>query len=313
MITFAKVIVISFFRYFPFDTQTCFLKFGSWTSDHTNIYILPSENQIITSSFTNSSEWKIKSGYSYIYLQMYPISKQPFSEIKVYLTIARKPLYYLFNVITPCLVLVTTIFIGFYLPPDCGERVSLTITILLAVAVFLQLITDHLPTNSDSVPILAVFYIVMMTESAVSLITTCIILIVHHKSNEIKTQEIPGWIRKIFLEKMAYFFNMRKKVDMDTSLAFRSVSLLVSHLRSPKSSNTTDSDIAAAKLSEILNEIRLIRQSLLYNQPTNEAEERQEEWRFLAKVLDRFFFWVFLVTVILTTICILVPTYLITI
>ena len=99
---------------------------------------------------------------------------------------------------------------------------------------------------------------------------------------------------------------------MDNSLTFRSVSLLVSHLRSPKSSNSKDNDIAAAKLSEILNEIRLIRQSLLYNQPTNEAEERQEEWRFLAKVLDRFFFWVFLVTVILTTICILVPTYLIT-
>ena len=119
--------------------------FSSWTYDSAGIIMVPSNNSVITKAYTNSSQWKIKSSWKYTYLVLYPSSTEPFSELKVFLTIERKLLYYLFNVITPCLVLITTLFIGFYLPPDWGERMSVAIMVLLAVAVFLQLVTDHLP------------------------------------------------------------------------------------------------------------------------------------------------------------------------
>ena len=304
-------------RYFPFDTQTCHMLFSSWTYDSAGITMFPSNNSVITKAYTNSSQWKIKRSWKYAYLVSYPSSSEPFSELKVFLTIERKPLYYLFNVITPCLVLITTLFIGFYLPPDCGERVSLTITVLLAVAVFLQLVTGHLPTNSDSIPILAVFYIVIMTESAVSLVTTCIILIIHYKSREVKTQDIPAWIRKIFLEKVAYCFSMKPENAMGTSLipednknrsaSFQAMDVNFDHVCNGL---VNAYNVNLSKLSDILHEVKLIKQFILHNKPTSEAEELQEDWKFLAKVLDRFFFWVFFVTVMLTTLCILVPTYL---
>ena len=294
--------------------------FSSWTYDSTGITMIPSNNSVITKAYTNSSQWKIKSSWKCAYPVLYPSNADPFSELKVFLTIERKPLYYLFNVITPCLVLITTLFIGFYLPPDCGERVSLTITVLLAVAVFLQLVTDHLPTNSDSIPILAVFYIVIMTESAVSLVTTCIILIIHYKSREVKTQDIPPWIRKIFLEKVAYCFSMKQVNAMGTSLiteennnksaSLQNMNVNFDHICKGL---VNAHNVNPSKLSDILLEVRLIKQFILHNKPTSEAKQLQEEWKFLAKVLDRFFFWVFFVTVMLTTLCILVPTYLLNI
>ena len=291
--------------------------FGSWTYDSAGITIIPSNNSVITKAYTNSSQWKIKSSWKHTYFTLYPSSTKPYSELKVFVAIERKPLYYLFNVITPCLVLITTLFIGFYLPPDCGERVSLTITVLLAVAVFLQLVTGHLPTNSDSIPILAVFYLVIMTESAVSLVTTGIILIIHYKSREVKTQDIPPWVRKIFLEKVAYCFSMKQENSMVTSLiaeennnrpaSFQNIDLNFGHVCKGL---VNAHNVNPSKLSDILLEVKLIKQLIMHNKPTSEAEELQTEWKFLGKVLDRFFFWVFFVTVMLTTLCILVPVYL---
>ena len=263
--------------------------------------MVPSNNSVITKAYTNSSQWKIKSSWKYAYLVLYPSSTEPFSQVKVFLTIERKPLYYLFNVITPCLVLITTLFIGFYLPPDCGERVSLTITVLLAVAVFLQLVTDYLPTNSDSIPILAVFYIAIMMKSVVSLATTCIILITHYKSCEVRIQDIPAWIRKIFLEKFAYCFSMKQRYEMGASLIAEENSNIPASFQN-MDVNFDDvykclvnaQNANPSKLSDILLEVKLIKQFILQNKPTSEAEELQQEWKFLAKVLDRFFSGCFL-------------------
>ena len=42
----------------------------------------------------------------------------------------------------------------FYLPPDCGEKLTLSITNLLALVVFQQMISETMPPSSDDAPIL---------------------------------------------------------------------------------------------------------------------------------------------------------------
>ena len=42
----------------------------------------------------------------------------------------------------------------FYLPSDCGEKLTLSITNLLALVVFQQVISDSMPPNGDEPPIL---------------------------------------------------------------------------------------------------------------------------------------------------------------
>ena len=64
----------------------------------------------------------------------------------------RKPQYYWYNIMVP-IILVTVISLGvFWLPPSCGEKISLGITVLLAFSVFLIIIMDNTPINSESLP-----------------------------------------------------------------------------------------------------------------------------------------------------------------
>ena len=66
----------------------------------------------------------------------------------------RKPLYYLFNLLLPCLFISMTTILVFYLPAASGEKVSLGVTVLLTLAVFLLMLAESMPPQSETVPIL---------------------------------------------------------------------------------------------------------------------------------------------------------------
>lgn len=65
----------------------------------------------------------------------------------------RKPLFYVFNMILPCLLITLVALLGFYIPNDSGEKVSMGITTLLSMTVFLMLVTESMPPTSDVLPL----------------------------------------------------------------------------------------------------------------------------------------------------------------
>ena len=75
-----------------------------------------------------------------------------FSAVKFTLHWSRKPLYFYINIIVP------TAFMGlitlgvFWLPAECGEKMSLGITVVLAFSVFQIVIMEITPVSSDAVP-----------------------------------------------------------------------------------------------------------------------------------------------------------------
>ena len=66
----------------------------------------------------------------------------------------RKPLYFLINVVLPILILSTITLAVFWLPADSGEKVGLSVTIVLAFSVMQLVVADIIPRTSDTVPIL---------------------------------------------------------------------------------------------------------------------------------------------------------------
>ena len=68
--------------------------------------------------------------------------------------ICRKPLYYMFNLVLPAVFITATTILVFYLPAASGEKVSLGVTVLLALTVFLLMVAESMPPQSDTIPLM---------------------------------------------------------------------------------------------------------------------------------------------------------------
>ena len=133
-------------EFFPFDRQHCSMKFGSYHFDSTLQYMKHDNKDIIqNANYVPSTEWEVESVERRENLVKYKCCPHPYSDIAFVLHMKRKSSFYVFNLIAPCIVLAFTILFSFFLPPVSGERIGLTITILLAMAVLMQVLSTTMP------------------------------------------------------------------------------------------------------------------------------------------------------------------------
>jgi len=85
---------------------------------------------------------------------VYACCDEPYPDVTFRLAMRRRTLYYLFNIICPCLWLSVLGVVAFWLPAECGEKVTLGITVLLAFSVFQLLVADSTPATSEFVPLI---------------------------------------------------------------------------------------------------------------------------------------------------------------
>ena len=58
-------------------------------------------------------------------MQYYPCCPEPYVDITFTIEIRRRTLYYFFNLIVPCVLIASMAVLGFTLPPESGEKLSL--------------------------------------------------------------------------------------------------------------------------------------------------------------------------------------------
>ena len=140
--------------FFPFDDQICKMKFGSWAYDGFQVDITNRTAQVDLSNYVYSGEWELITIYGIRNEVIYQCCNIPYPDVTFTIVMRRKTLYYLFNIIFPCLWLTILSLLGFWLPPDSGEKITLGITVLLAFSVFMLLIAENMPATSEFVPLI---------------------------------------------------------------------------------------------------------------------------------------------------------------
>ncbi|CAF5062623.1 unnamed protein product, partial [Rotaria sp. Silwood1] len=140
--------------WFPFDDQLCFLKFGSWTYDSTQLILTNRSANIDMSNYVDNGEWKLLTSWTVLSTITYSCCEETYHDLKFYFHIRRRTLYYTFNVIIPCIMLSGLTCLTFYLPTESGEKVSLGLTVLLSFSVFMLVIAESMPATSEFIPLI---------------------------------------------------------------------------------------------------------------------------------------------------------------
>lgn len=211
----SPVILISsckiYVKYFPFDEQHCKLKFGSWTYDGFQLDLRPEADEGVSDKFVSNGEWDLVAVPCKRNIVKYVCCPEPYPDVTYEVQIRRRTLFFFFNMIIPCLVIVGLTILSFYLPPDSGERISLVITNLLAMTVFMLLVAEIIPPTSDAVSIISTFYSCCIFEVGIALIGTCVVLKYHFSNPSI--HKMPNWLRFVVLHCLGKLFHKKLRDD----------------------------------------------------------------------------------------------------
>jgi hypothetical protein len=203
----------------------------------------------------------------------YSCCPYPFSDVTYSFTLDRKPNYHILNMVVPCVIISFLSLVSFYLPPDCGERIGLSMTALLALSVYLLIISDKLPETSDFVSRLGLYYMFVMGELALALTATGLSLRCHFSR-----QKPPKFLMRLV---------RRRKADKVRSIYVQPDA----ETKQNNGTNNTTQNGSIVKHSEERKE--------------NDKELWHEYWMDIALCLDRIFLAVFTTLFIVTTLAIL--------
>lgn len=192
-------------KHFPFDQQNCTLRFRSWTYDRTEIDLVLRADVASMDDFTPSGEWDI---IALPGRRNENPADPTYVDITYDFIIRRKPLFYTINLIIPCVLITSLAILVFYLPSDCGEKMTLCISVLLALTVFLLLISKIVPPTSLDVPLVGKYLMFTMVLVTFSIVTSVCVLNVHHRSPT--THTMPPWVKLVFLNKLPALLFMRQ-------------------------------------------------------------------------------------------------------
>lgn len=204
-------------EYFPFDEQTCVLKFGSWTYDGFKVDLRHMDEKagsnivdvgVDLSEFYMSVEWDILEVPAVRNEKFYTCCDEPYLDITFNITMRRKTLFYTVNIIIPCMGISFLTVLTFYLPSDSGEKVTLSISILISLHVFFLLVVEIIPPTSLVVPLLGKYLIFAMILVSISICVTVVVLNVHFRSPQ--THRMSPWVKRVFIHILPRLLVMRR-------------------------------------------------------------------------------------------------------
>ncbi|XP_077992445.1 acetylcholine receptor subunit alpha-like [Glandiceps talaboti] len=197
-------------RYFPFDEQFCYLSFGPWEFTAFEVIMEPTNDKVLKENYVENVEWDLYNSSVELILDIDECCPdEAYSTINFTLILRRRPLYYILNILIPCAAMSFLTLAVFYLPPDCGEKMTLSISVLIALSVFSLLVAEIMPPTSDSSPLIGSYLLFNMAVNALSIIMSVVILHFHYRSSRI--YRMHPWVKRVFLQKLPAFIGLSTK------------------------------------------------------------------------------------------------------
>ncbi|XP_028938906.1 neuronal acetylcholine receptor subunit alpha-9 isoform X1 [Ornithorhynchus anatinus] len=312
--------------YFPFDSQQCNLTFGSWTYNGNQVDIFNALANGDLSDFVEDVEWEIHGMPAVKNVVTYGCCSESYPDVTFTLVLKRKSSFYIVNLLLPCVLISFLAPLSFYLPAASGEKVSLGVTVLLSMTVFQLMVAESMPP-SENVPLIGKYYIATMALITASTVLTIMVMNIHFCGEEAKP--VPHWVRLVVLDYMSKIFLVYDVGESCTSpqrgrARDHTLRQDLDWCRPPSgdpevSGDQEENQLVRAKACRRDDGLaasnghcpqwhalaRDIEYIALCLKAHRSHSAKGSEWKKVARVMDRFFMWVFFLMVFVMSVLII--------
>ena len=196
---------------YPFDEQTCNFPIIPWDYLPRELTILPLADHVNMDRYVPHNVWEIKG--TAVWKPYVERQEVLFFEINL----KRNSGYYLLNLILPiCVLGILNLFV-FLLPPESGERVGYSRTVLLSIVVFLIITSNSLPgTSEPRMPTIFLLLTAYVVISVMIVISVIIGLRFYLRDQEFPMS--PYWKRLILSYKIILGRRNRRRINTGKNL-----------------------------------------------------------------------------------------------
>lgn len=270
--------------YYPFDYQTCSVEVTSFAFTIEALTLNSTYDTVNTEDYKENGEWVLHS--SRVDEKNLSEHGEKFSQLEFKMIFERRAKYYVANVIYPLVLVSLLTNLVFLLPADSGEKISYILTVLLAQAVLLTLIGNSMPTTSVQTPIMGMYISFVLLMAALATIITTLNLNLYLRTDQ---KAVPRWLK-------AFTFLVLLRINCRTAKV----------KEDDKELEVSNEDMV--KMEDVNGKGKTLKRML--NRRSQTPNKKDAGFPFQCKevsaFLDCFFFYLFNIVLIITTLVFLV-------
>ncbi|OWF44871.1 Neuronal acetylcholine receptor subunit alpha-3 [Mizuhopecten yessoensis] len=273
--------------YYPMDTQSCVISLSSWSYTSQEVVLaLDRTEEVNMDSYSENGEWELISAYGD---RQGTTDKMKgdvsFSNAKFYIQLRRRPLFHILNTLFPVALMAVLSAMVFKLSADSGEKIGFALTVLLAYAVYLTLISESIPSTSITICYLSIYLSMVLTLGTLAVICTIVTVTLYNHPDE--EEPIPGclYVLTVCLMKITCWNGCTCK-SCKRGTKVRPVSKRVQTIQ------VDDCFDVGVTITD---------KTAIPKEPEDSDEcqrEKNIDWKVVSRVLDNFFFMVFMILIL---------------
>ncbi|XP_016111812.1 5-hydroxytryptamine receptor 3A-like, partial [Sinocyclocheilus grahami] len=173
---------------FPFDSHTCNITLQSTAYSSQEITMIKFSNAAWVTieskkTFHSQGEWELIS-INVTNSTAKIIGLIEMDQLVYQITIKRRPLLYVINIIIPVLVFLVLDVMSFFIDGRATDKLSFKVTLLLSISVFLLILNDTLPSTAEQLPLIGIFCSGIFILIGISILETILVNFLKAKGAE---------------------------------------------------------------------------------------------------------------------------------
>lgn len=286
---------------FPYDVQTCSLKFGSWSYHKGELNLsIPEFDTLDISNFQPNQGWDLKDWTARIEEKKYNCCPEIYQNLIIDLILKRDPSYYVLNIIIPTFATASLMIISLLIPWDSGERISFAVTVMLSIIVFLLILSENLPKTKTK-PLLSRMLVGLVFFSLFVVFFTIVISYMHSKKVQMC---IPRRKSKKELEEEEAREQEEHIGDAIEETDISELEQKANQLRTISYRESIDSERLRRRNNNESNVQSIVSPQQDTNQKKEDNSELKEDCEKLADKIENIFTVIFFVGFVIYTVCI---------